>query len=379
MCLNIDISNALKLNKQLDVIYTDFAKAFDSINFEILLFKLFKIGFSKSLINFLRTYITQRSLYVKYNYAFSDCFFGTSGVPQGSVLGPLLFILFVNDLSDIFVSCLLFADDLKIYRCISNEQDCEILQIELENLYEWCTKNRLYLNIDKCFIVSFTRKLNPLIRNYSIDKKPLIRKNSIKDLGIIYDSDFSFNLHILQISKNAHKKLGLLKRTTMQFYNVSVLICLFNTLIRSMLEYNCVIWNPSTNNLKYAIEKIQNRFLRYIHYKSNNIEYPSNALARQNFNLCSLECNRTISLFKFFYNLFNNKIDCPVLLQEFNFHVPIYNSRTKFVFSVPLFTKNYLKHQPMVEFINFLNTLPDCDLFFHKFSFFKSIIISKYA
>ena len=239
----------MNVNEQLDVIYTDFAKAFDTVNFEILLFKLFNIGFNHKLIAWLRSYLTNRAMYVKYNSTLSSCFLGSSGVPQGSILGPLLFLLFINDISSNFQTCLLFADDLKIFRQISSHNDIEHLQSELKKLTTRCIQNKLYLNTDKCFVLTFSRKNNPLLYDYNLNSVIISRKSHIKDLGVTYNSSFSFKLHIQNIKIKASKNLGMLKRTTLNFFDNSVLTSLFNTLVRPILEYNCVIWNPSNVSL----------------------------------------------------------------------------------------------------------------------------------
>lgn len=380
ICLNKDISNALKLNKQLDIIYTDFAKAFDTVDFDVLFSKLLAIGFSHELIMWMYTYVVGRPLYVKFKSAFSDCFYNTSGVPQGSVLGPRLFLLFINDLSYIFNSCLLFADDLKIYRCISTYMDCEILQTELYNLQDWCNKNKLFLNIDKCFVLTFARKTNPLINNYSINNNLLSRKINIRDLGITYETNFSFNMHITEISTKANKKLGILKRTTNNFTDVSVIICLFNTIIRPLLEYGCAIWNPSNSYSVGNIEGIQNKFFRYINFKTNrHFHHPPYNLMRMEHKMNSLECRRVLSIFKFFYNLLHNRIDCPYILEDLKLYVPIYKTRNKTVFKEPFCSTNYIKNQPINQFIQLLNSLPfNDDIFCDNFRTFKSNIISLY-
>lgn len=369
LCLNINITKALKSNKQLDVIYTDFAKAFDTVNFKILLSKLAKLGFCPRLLSWINSYLSERLLYIKYKSTYSNSFHSTSGVPQGSILGPLLFNLFINDISCIFHSSLLFADDLKIFNTITTHLDQISLQTELNNLSQWCQQNQLYLNIDKCFIVTFTRKTHPLIYHYKINNCDLARKDNIKDLGVTYESSFTFNLHIQNIIVKAVKNLGLLKRTTFDFSDCFVLKNLFNTIVRPILEYNCVIWNPVTKSLIISIEKVHKKFLRFINSKT--VSTPIHSFP--------LENRRHVSLFKFFYNIFHNNIDCSLILHEFSLIVPQYYTRSKITFLVPLLSRNYLKQQPLIQFIKLVNSLPNSDIFFDSFSKIKCDLDSYHA
>ena len=143
----------------MDVIYTDFAKAFDRIDHCVLLNKLGSFGFSISSQIFLNSYLKKRKQYVSYNCYNSTTYIATYGVPQGSNLGPLLFLLFINDLSEILMCHkLFFADDLKLFTDINGADNCDALQSELDQLNIWCTDNKLHLNTSKCKIVSFSRK-----------------------------------------------------------------------------------------------------------------------------------------------------------------------------------------------------------------------------
>ena len=153
------VSLALKTMEsgaQLDVIYTDFKKAFDRVKHSVLLNKLERIGITSTLLNWIRTYLTGRSQFVKLSGWTSRTFKVTSGVPQGSHLGPLLFILFINDVTKVFKTCSthsLYADDLKICRVVKTLRDTLNLQRDLESLSLWCQVNQLDLNISKCKIV----------------------------------------------------------------------------------------------------------------------------------------------------------------------------------------------------------------------------------
>ncbi|GBN81981.1 hypothetical protein AVEN_117678-1 [Araneus ventricosus] len=113
-------------------------------------------------------------------------------------LGPLLFILFINDLTCIFKysGCLLFADNLKLFGSIRSDLDSVLLQRDLDCLFKWCIDNRLHLNIEKCNVLSYTRKAQPLIHVYKINNPVLSRSNTVTNLGIIFDSKLDFSQHI---------------------------------------------------------------------------------------------------------------------------------------------------------------------------------------
>ncbi|GBO01328.1 hypothetical protein AVEN_193622-1 [Araneus ventricosus] len=144
LCLTDKFISAFEDNCQLDVIDTDFSKAFDSIDFGILMRKLRIFGFHVNLAQWLFSYLSNRTLYVYFNNVVSDAFSNTSGVPQGSNLVALLFILFINDLCGEFGFSwlLLFADDLKFFRQIRSSADAALLQNDLDNLYQWCIINK---------------------------------------------------------------------------------------------------------------------------------------------------------------------------------------------------------------------------------------------
>ena len=148
------VSEAIDRKSQVDVIYTDFQKAFDQIDHFILLNKLHHFGFTQSLLSLLESYLFNRVQFVKYRNFHSSNFSPTSGVPQGSNLGPLLFLLFINDIVDeIHCEKLLYADDMKLFFEIIPVGNCLALQSDLDQLLEWCKENRLTLNMSKCNII----------------------------------------------------------------------------------------------------------------------------------------------------------------------------------------------------------------------------------
>lgn len=190
-------SLAIDNKQQLDVIYTDAEKAFDKVSHKLQLNKLIHFGLSKKAFELLKSYLTDRTCTVRIGNKTSDAFTVTSGVPQGSNISPLLFILFVNDLPECIMhsECLLFADDFKIYKNVASESDCIDLQSDLTNVMTWFTNNKMFLNIEKCSFVSFTRKSTRINFEYPIHSETLTESRAIKDLGITFESNLRFNLH----------------------------------------------------------------------------------------------------------------------------------------------------------------------------------------
>ena len=141
----------------------------------------------------------------------------TSGVPQGSILGPLLFVIFINDLPDFTVKgteTALYADDTKLHDTITSTNDCERLQQSLTNLDHWSVQNNIRFNPSKCKVLTISRKKSPITYDYTLGTVKLIRVCNEKDLGVIASYELSWDLHINSIISKANKMLGVLKRTS---------------------------------------------------------------------------------------------------------------------------------------------------------------------
>ena len=180
-----DLSHALDQQKQTDVILLDFAKAFDSVPHQRLLVKLRHYGINDHICQWVNTWLTRRSQQVALDGTFSDSIAVHSGVPQGTVLGPLMFLLYINDITEHVNSPLrLFADDCLLYRIITTKEDAIQLQHDLDQLHEWATKWQLRFNVTKCTIMRFTRSLSPIIFNYKLNNHNLGTSNQHSYLGV---------------------------------------------------------------------------------------------------------------------------------------------------------------------------------------------------
>ena len=198
---------------------------------------MFFLCFNNTYIQLLKSYLQERKQYVSYNGFNSNVYTSTSGVPQGSNLGPLLFVIFINDLcTTLKCDKLFFADDLKVYASINNVDDCIFLQKQLQLLHVWCQKNLLYLNINKCKTLTYSRKTNIIKYRYMINNVTLERTNDIKDLGINFDSQVTFNIHFRSTVTSAYRTYGFIIRNCNQF-SIQVLSTLYFSLVRSKLEY----------------------------------------------------------------------------------------------------------------------------------------------
>ena len=161
--------------RQVDVVFIDFSKAFHLVCHNIPLTKLYKYGVHGDLLNWCRDYLTERQQRVVVKGEASDWLTVTSGVPQGSLLGPLFFIVYINDLGVISQdsSIALYADDSKMYRVISTQQDLSSFQIDRDKISDWCKMNKMRINAKKCKIMRITKKKSPLVREYNVEGQPL--------------------------------------------------------------------------------------------------------------------------------------------------------------------------------------------------------------
>lgn len=255
---------------QCDVIYLDFKKAFDSVPHQELLMKLWKTGIVGSLWKWFREYLSNRYQYVCINNCKSSTLPVVSGVPQGSILGPFLFLIYINDLSSSIKhsKIFLFADDTKCLRPICSPQDHILLQSDLDVLSLWSTDWKLMFNETKCSIMSIFSHASPDHSDpqteYLINGQAISSCNQQKDLGIQISCDLSWSDHISRITSNAYKILGLLRRTFASSNNVTTKKNLYISLVRSQLTYGSQVWRPLLLKDLNPIEHIQRRATKYI-------------------------------------------------------------------------------------------------------------------
>jgi ribonucleases P/MRP protein subunit RPP40 len=268
-CLN-DWTKALDSKIPIDVIYLDFAKAFDRVPFKRLLFKLEHYGFRDKLLFWIENYLLNRNFQVKVGNSYSSVRQVTSGVPQGSVLGPLLFLIYASDLTlQIKNSKSLYADDTKIYA--NPVTDYHSLQNDLNSIGQWCSDWLLPLNVSKC-VVLHIGKNNPG-RQYTLHNQSLKNVTSHVDLGVTITADLSWSEHILSTCKRANSLIYLLKKTFVRI-SFQASIRLYKTYVRPILEYAGPVWCPVLIRDQNLLENVQRRATRITFNYYNRPSYP---------------------------------------------------------------------------------------------------------
>lgn len=256
-------TSTLDTGGAVDIAYCDFQKAFDKVPHKQLIAKLKCYGVTGNIITWIEQFLTSRTFKVRVGESISGAQDVVSGIPQGSVLGPTLFVIFINDLPDNIVSSegYLFADDLKAFKCIYQASDCEDFQKDLFRISDWADENHLKLHPDKCchmrigksWIAKPTYKLN-----INGQQLPLHHTDREKDLGVIIDKSLNFEDHMNEKIKKANSVMGIIRRTfaTLDLHNFPIL---YKSLVRPHLEYANQCWAPHLLKHIESIENVQRR------------------------------------------------------------------------------------------------------------------------
>ena len=259
-----DWAKTLNTRGQTDVILLDFSKAFDKVSHPHLSAKLNHYGIRDNTLEWINSFLSNRKQSVSVNGTHSSWVNVTSGVPQGSVLGPVLFLLYINDINDHIQSTIkLFADDSILYREIQNPQDLAILQADLNTLADWADNWLMSFNVKKCAILSITRKRSPLIHTYTLREECLNRVKKHDYLGVTVSDDLNWNDHCSKVSAKASRTLGLLRRT-LSPCSKRVKSRAYQTLVRPQLEYASEVWCPNTATQVKRIEQVQLSAARFV-------------------------------------------------------------------------------------------------------------------
>ena len=262
--LAININNKL----QTDIVYFDFSNAFGSVSHDVILEKLkYNFNIDGFLLRFLTNYLQDRKQSVTINNEFSSPSHVKSGVPQGSILGPLLFVLFINDIdhninkdSNIW----LYADDMKLARKIITLEDHQKLQDDVDSLFQWSIKNKMKFHPKKCKVLTSTLKKSPSDFAYHMCGVSLEKSKMEKDLGIIVSGNLGWNKHQNFVVAKASQKLGLLRRSCSFSKAIQNRKILYLAIVRSQFEHCSQIWRPTNNTQLSKFQTVQKRAVKWI-------------------------------------------------------------------------------------------------------------------
>ena len=246
----------------IDIIYTDFAKAFDRVPHHRLLQKMKNLGIIGRMGNWIKAFLTGRTQRVRVEEELSSWKSVKSGIPQGSVLGPTLFVIFINDMPDVINSmCQLFADDAKIFSSVKSLDDNKTLQDDINKLTEWSARWQLPFNIAKCKSLHIGKSNNKYV--YEMNGQRLEQVTEEKDLGVLIDNELKFHKQTATAIKKANGVLGLIKKSFALLDSVTLTL-LYKTLVRPHLEYGNVVWGPYFMEDIKAVERVQRRVTKML-------------------------------------------------------------------------------------------------------------------
>jgi hypothetical protein len=381
------ILHQMDMNKAPTTIFLDLSKAFDTLNHEILLFKLKHYGLHSSAIQLCQHYLTNRKQYVQIQDTKSSQLDINIGVPQGSILGPFLFLVFVNDLPNCSnnTKFITYADDTTLISTVNHEstEDLNSLKNELDKVYKWLCTNKLSLNISKTKSIVFRtphRKLTPPV--ITINNQQIENTDTFNFLGVTLDKHLTWKPHIDRITKKISQITGAINNLK-NTIPLTAKLHIYNSLIVPHLNYGILVWGLSAhiNN----IYKIQKRALRNI----SNSKYNSHTDPLfKTLGLLKIADIRQLFEIKFYYKLKANLLPQYfanfVTTNEFH-HTSSHTTRGRLLLSVPAHRHQFFKLGLRYSIVNTINNFPisllaKCETHSIKIvsANFKTLIIQSY-
>ena len=310
------ILQALSNRHNIDIIMLDYAKAFDKINHSILLFKLKKLGIDGKIGKWIGNFLLNRTQYVTINGEKSSKSHVKSGVPQGTILGPVLFLIYIADISDHLNHSNMssYADDSKIINTIKSWRDNFNLKQDLSKIYEWSNQNLMEFNSTKFEVLKIGKNEDLKDCFYeNPDGNNIPEVSTSKDLGVYFNDKANFSDHIQIKSSKAKQMAGYILRTFM-IRNPEPLMMLFKTLVLPHIEYCCIIWNPYLQKEINMLEQIQRSFTSKLEGLNNKNYYER----LKELKLYSLERRRDRYIILYIFKIINNMVPNPGISYKFS-------------------------------------------------------------
>ena len=258
-CLYITqyIYDQLDKGKEVCMVFLDVSKAFDRVWHSGLLYKLEKIGVRGNLLTWFQSYLTDRKLRVVINGQTSKCYDINAGVPQGSVLGPLLFLIYSNDIVENITSHIsLFADDTSLYTTVESSHDIDTLNADLNTISQWGKQWIMQFNAQKTKYVLFSRKRNRFKCTLLFNDLSIVEETSHQHLGIVLSNDMSWRFHIDKIISKVSNRLNIMKAIQRKVPRIC-LESIYEYMIRPIIEYGDVVYDNVSAGQAHELELLQ--------------------------------------------------------------------------------------------------------------------------
>ena len=311
------ILDALCTQSNIDIILLDYAKAFDKINHSILLEKVQKLGIGGLIGKWIGHFLLNRTQKVSLCGHLSNSSKVASGVPQGTILGPVLFLIYIADIGDNVTKSTIssYADDSKAHKKIININDGSDLQLDVNTLYNWTEKNLMEFNSAKfeALRIGKNEVLKEEIQYKTPEGKNIVATETVKDLGVYFNSKGTFADHIKIKAAKGKQMTGYILRTFLS-RDRDILLTLLKSLVYPILDYSCVVWNPYLQQDITLLESPQRKLTSQIH-GMESLDYYKRL---KELNLYSAERRRDRYLLIYIFKILHNKVPNPGISYKYS-------------------------------------------------------------
>lgn len=357
------VHEAFERKGQLDTFFGDYKSAFDRVSHRLLIIKMSKFGIGPNTAEWICNYLVGMMYFVQSNHK-SRVFVSTSGIIPGSVLGPLLFTIFINNVVEV-VKCSkvqLFADDIKLLKIVLEWSDVMALQNDINSVVQWNKENRLCFNEYKCAIFTAYRTATYIDATYKLDDYKIDRKNEIRDLGVLLDCKYTFAHHIEQLTAHARQVNGYIRRISNGRFSKETLKILYISYVRSKLEFSSPIWSPYQQVYIDDIESVQKQLvIELLESRKNATSYRLAPYSERCdiLNMQPLEVRRQVADALLAFDIYRGNVKDTCVSSRIVSSGSVRELRCNRLVIEKYYSSDYLRQQPVLRFVRIINEFAD--------------------